>query len=99
MSHPNVTIRHASQALRLLIAGAVREIEADAGGMVTLIDAQTALIDALAEQLLAWEIPGSRATRLDELLDGMLSMVADERHPLLHRDVVRALLVEHQLLP
>lgn len=100
MSNTNVTIRHARQALALLIGGAMREIEhAMVDEAVGEQDAvYIRLLDELVDALTLLSPAGARLTNLEKLNDALQEMLADENAGQ-KREWARTLLAEHELLP
>jgi hypothetical protein len=95
MSNPAVTIRHARNAIHLLVSGAVRDIEAEFAEVESASEPIRALFDELADELDQWEIDGCQARRLDALLVDMQAMLGNPGCSV----AVRELLTKHDLNP
>ena len=101
MTNRNVTLRHARSALRLLVKGAIAEIEAELAAtsdeptVGQLQQATVQLHDEMLEALAEFEYPGSRLSHLEAMVD--------EMHEHLGRPdgstTVRELLAAHDLQP
>jgi hypothetical protein len=94
MPNPNVTTRHARNAIHLILSGAIRDIEAEfaVGQEDERKGAIIKLFDEVADEIDEWETEGSRATRMANMWDDMAALMASQP---LYRD----LLSEHDLLP
>lgn len=100
MPSPQVTIRHAHAAIKLVIKGALRDIESAFGdddlSIDRLKDATRQLFDEALEALAEFEIDGTKLMNLEAMLDAMQAMLGDA--PDAHA-VVRELLAEFHLEP
>jgi hypothetical protein len=99
MPNKNVTIRHARSAIYMVLNGAVRDIESEyeSAENPECKEAIKELFDEVADEIDQWEIAGTQANKLSDLLSEMQNGAIAEGAP--GRELVLALLVNHDLLP
>ncbi len=97
MTNPNVTMRHARQAIHLLLVGAIQDIQTHFGPDQEdqWQDAVGSLFNEVVEEIGNWETPGTYLTRVESMIDDMGAMLGDPDCPL----VVRELLAKYDLNP
>jgi hypothetical protein len=94
--HPNVIIRHARNALHLLISGALRDIEAGTTDTTspTTEEAIRDLFDGLHNQMDQWDVDGTEQTRTANLVQELQAEIGPDA-----RIHIGELLQKHDLLP
>lgn len=95
MTNPNVTIRHARQALKLLVRGATSEFPELRSDDPRVSGNVVDLIDALTEELGDFDMPGTEIKRLTDMIGHMQAMLANQDCP----TIVRELLTQYDLNP